>query len=67
MITIDNINSMISMITYFNCKLSFSEKFLFRSKVQNVESKMNHCLHNDVITLCERGNSDPGKPYFFWG
>ena len=44
--------------------MSFSEKFLFRYKVQNVASKMNHCLHHDVITLRERDNSDPGNPTF---
>ena len=32
--------------------------------VQNVEMKLNHCLHHDVITLRERGNSDPGNPTF---
>ena len=42
--------------------LPFSEKFTFHSKVQNVESKRNHCLHRDVITQRERGNSDPGNP-----
>ena len=51
-------------VSYFSCKLLFSEKFIFRSKVQNVESKRNHCLHRDVITLRERGNSDPGNPTF---
>ena len=44
--------------------LPFSEKFTFYFKVQNVESKRNHCLHRDVITLGERGNSDPGNPTF---
>ena len=44
--------------------LPFSEKFAFRSKVQNVESKRNHCLHSDVITQRKRGNSDPGNPTF---
>ena len=51
-------------VLYFNCKLPFSEKFPFRSQVQNVESKLNHCLHRDVITLRERGKSDPGNPTF---
>ena len=30
----------------------------------NVESKLNHCLHRDVITLREQGNSDLGNPTF---
>ena len=55
-------------VSYFNCKLPFSEKFTFFSKVQNVESKRNHCgnhcLQRDVITLRELGNSDPGNPTF---
>ena len=44
--------------------MPFSEKFPFRSKVQNVELKLNHCLHRDVITQRKRGNSDPGNPTF---
>ena len=54
----------IVFVSYFNCKLPFSEKLLFRTKLQNVESKLNHCLHRDVITLRERGNSDPGNLLF---
>ena len=52
------------LLKSFKHELPFSEKFLFCSKVQNVEAKLNQCLHHDVITLSERGNSDPGKPTF---
>ena len=51
-------------VSYFNCKLLFSEKFTFFSKIQNVESLRNHCLHHNFITLRERGNSDPGNSTF---
>ena len=49
-------------ISIVSCHLVKS--FIFRSKVQNVEPLRNHCLHRDVITLCKRGNSDPGNPTF---
>ena len=51
-------------VSHFNCKLPLSAKFTFPSKVQNVGSWRNQCFHRDVITLRERGNSDPGNPTF---
>ena len=55
---------MFYFFSFFNCKLPFSEKFTFRSKVQNIESPRNHCLHHEIITLPALGNSDPGYPTF---
>ena len=45
----------IFFIFQYYCKLPFSEKFTFYSKVQNVELLQNHCLHREVseVTLTQ--------------